>query len=84
MRKRVFNMVCTTHSKACESPDLRLKQKTIKIKSQEDNKSVEPSEHLPENSSLDIKVTSYSHRIFDCLRKNDGFMSEKIEQSLDL
>lgn len=29
-------------------------------------------------------MSSYSHRVFECLRINDGFDSEQIEKSLDL
>lgn len=33
-RKRKFNMVCTTHSKICNDAEMRLRHKTVKIKSQ--------------------------------------------------
>lgn len=33
---------------------------------------------------MDIKVTSYSHRVFQSLRVNDGFTSERIQSALDL
>jgi hypothetical protein len=60
---------------------MRLRHKTVKIKSQ-----IKPAEYdeFDEVSTLDIKVTSYSHRVFECLRNNNGLVSEQIEKSLDL
>ena len=33
---------------------------------------------------MDIKVSSYSHRVFESIRLQNGFNSEQIEKSLDL
>ena len=33
---------------------------------------------------MGIKVTSYSHRVFEALRVNDGFTSQRVEAALDL
>lgn len=51
----------------------------MKIKSE-----VGPNDDFEEVSTLDIKVTSYSHRVFEALRLNEGFTPEEIERSLDL
>ena len=42
------------------------------------------SEDIDEVSFLDIKVCSYSHRVFEGLRLHYGFNSEQLEKSLDL
>ena len=47
-------MVCTTHSKSY-TPDNRLKQKTVRIRSMEE-------EDFDESNSMDIKVTLWVSR----------------------
>jgi 1-phosphatidylinositol-4-phosphate 5-kinase len=37
-----------------------------------------------EVSQLDIKVCSYSHRVFESIRYANGFTAEQLEKSLDL
>lgn len=69
-------MTCITKAEEQRSTgDDRLRQKTVHITSTLNNL---PNLNKEKTHHLEINVTSYSHRVFAALRKNDGVDGEQL------